>query len=79
MRYSDHEQRQMDIASGHELDRHAMRRRDKAAEAGARLCPTCDGTGAVQDDPEVRGAYVECHKCCGETWIDAQGRPYKID
>jgi hypothetical protein len=26
MRYSDHEQRQMDIASGQELDRHAERR-----------------------------------------------------
>jgi hypothetical protein len=26
MRYSDHEQRQMDIASGQEMDRHAERR-----------------------------------------------------
>lgn len=38
MRYSDHEQRQMDIASGKDLDRHAERRaklRAKIAEQDA--------------------------------------------
>lgn len=32
MRYSDHEQRQMDIESGAEMDRHAARRADRQVD-----------------------------------------------
>lgn len=60
-------------------DWEADQRRDAAHAAGCRICPTCEGYGAVNDDPEVRGALVTCHKCNGETWIDVDGRPYKID
>jgi len=40
MRYSDHEQRQMDIKSGEELDRRARRRP-----------PICEGCGVNRSDP----------------------------
>ena len=56
-------------------DEAAMKRRDEAAAAGARPCPKCDGTGEV----ETVCADHTCPQCRGETWIDAQGHPYKID
>jgi DnaJ-class molecular chaperone len=52
MRYSDHEQRQMDIASGEELDRHAERRTRYVA------CERCGGSGEVEVRPIV-GPYED--------------------
>lgn len=53
-----------------------MVRRDEAAAAGCKICPTCEGTGEVW--VAVDG-NVRCYTCLGETWIDASGKPYKID
>lgn len=33
-------------------------------------CPTCAGFGCVDDDPEVRGALVDCHVCGGSGEVD---------
>ena len=56
-------------------DAAAMKRRDDAAAKGARICPKCDGTGEVV----TVCADNTCPHCQGQTWIDAQGRPYRID
>ncbi len=29
------------------------------------VCPSCDGRGHFDDDPEVPGSVVECIRCCG--------------
>ena len=60
-----------------DADAEAMKRRDEAAAKGAQVCPDCEGsgtyTGSTIDHDQV------CAQCAGETWIDAQGCPYKID
>ena len=65
MRYSDFEQRHMDIKSGEELDRRAARRRPKPSE-----CPHCEYDrrfpgfergGWMQQDNN--GPIVSCPMC----------------
>jgi DnaJ-class molecular chaperone len=63
----------------HERDGQAMTRRDAADRVGARICRTCDGTGAVLVVEPFDRRWACCPKCTGETWVDARGRPYKID
>jgi hypothetical protein len=56
MRYSDWEQRQMDIKSGLELDRHARK---------ARLAKPCKNEGAAEVHP-IDGSCLRCGADQGE-------------
>ena len=60
-----------------DADAEANKRRDEAAAKGCQICPDCEGSGGyigtTPDHDQV------CAQCAGETWIDAQGRPFKID
>lgn len=64
-------------------DEQAMARRDGAAKAGCQVCHKCNGTGEVWKDVYVVDGWsvtsIACPRCKGETWLDAQGHPYKID
>jgi hypothetical protein len=65
MRYSDHEQRQMDIASGEELDRHAERQEARAERLEKALREIMLRTSAYKDDeswPLVSGVYAVAEK-----------------
>ena len=59
-----------------DADTEALKRRDDAAAKGAQICPTCHGDGMIW---VVVDGEVRCPTCNGETWIDRNGRPYKID
>mgnify|MGYP001608783317 CR=1 FL=1 len=63
----------------HERDAQAMTRRDAADKIGACICRACDGTGVVFVDETFDHRWACCPKCNGETWVDRNGRPYKID
>lgn len=66
-----------------DLDAAAMERRDVAAAAGCTVCPECAGYGETWRDVWVIDGWSvssdRCPKCLGETWIDAAGKPFKID
>lgn len=57
----------------------AMKRRDDAASDGAQICPRCDGTGEIEDAFAGTINVHRCPQCEGETWVTANGTPYKID
>jgi hypothetical protein len=52
--YSDWEQRQMDIASGEEMDRRGTR------------CPCCNAHGAVAYAAPMQRAEYACNRCVKE-------------
>lgn len=61
-------------------DAEAMKRRDDATAKGCRICVDCEGTGKEQHAIWSHiGTDGRCGTCKGETWLDAQGRPFKID
>ena len=62
-----------------ERDEAAMKRRDVAYASGAAICGQCGGNGTVWQLVDGKPEDVPCPRCEGETWIDADGRPYKID
>ena len=71
MRYSDHEQREMDIKSGEELDKHAAQRMRWVN------CEACGGSGEIirrdhvgsHDDPSA-AEYAEICAVCEGTGRD---------
>jgi DnaJ-class molecular chaperone len=64
-------------------DARANARRDEAARNGCNPCSECDATGEIWRDVYVIDGWSvtssTCPTCNGETWVDAQGRPHKID